>query len=379
MSIQTSIFDLIILLGIFQGLITATLLLITKKNKTSNRFLALAILSFCLLSTKPLLHTLSLWETKVFGFFPNAFELVLAPLFYFYIKSLLTPRFRFKLQHWFHFLPFFISQTYAVVVYFSVLPVHDLSLRLDIANGMYFKEIKLIDEYILFLGTVFYLYHGLRLLRKYKDWLVNNTSNTELPDFNWLLRLFQLFVITALLLLIGRILSLLTSIKPIWFLQHFWKVLNLYVAFLIYYLGLRGYMQPDYSLPELETSVKNPEPAIDEQISERSRIIEAAMKDDKLFLDTELTIHSLSRQLDLSQKQISQTINQYFRTNFRDFINHYRIEEVKLKLNDPNFNKMSILGIAMESGFNSETSFYRLFKKHVGMTPKQYLKQNNDL
>lgn len=378
MSIQISIFDLIILLGIFQGLIISTLLFLTKKNRNSNHFLALGILSFCILSTKPLLHTLSLWETRVFGFFPNAFELALAPLFYFYIKSLLTPKFQFKLPHWFHFLPFLISQTYATIIYFSVLSTYDFSLRLDIANEMYFNEVKLVDEYILLFGTVLYLYHGLKLLRVYKAWLINNTSNTQLPDFNWLLRLFQLFAITALLLLIGRILSLLTSIEPIWFLEHFWKVLNLYIAFLIYYLGFKGYMQPAYSLPEIETFIKNPEPAIDDQISKRSRLIEAAMKDDKLFLDAELTIQSLSKHLALSQREISQTINQHFQTNFRDFINHYRIEEVKSKLNDPNYSKMSILGIAMESGFNSETSFYRLFKKHMGMTPKQFLTQNKD-
>jgi AraC-like DNA-binding protein len=58
--------------------------------------------------------------------------------------------------------------------------------------------------------------------------------------------------------------------------------------------------------------------------------------------------------------------------NFRDLINHYRIEEAKNSLTNPKKNDSSILEIAYEVGFNSKEVFNRCFKKYTGMTPSEY-------
>jgi len=67
-------------------------------------------------------------------------------------------------------------------------------------------------------------------------------------------------------------------------------------------------------------------------------------------------------------------INSYFEKSFRNLINDYRIEDVKKKLLDPN-NKASVLSLALESGFNSEASFYRVFKNSTGLNPKAFIEQ----
>lgn len=382
MNPQFSLFDLLLILGIIQGIITSILLFKSKKNRQSNRFLALGLLSFCLLSTKPLLHTQSLWETQYFGYFPNALELAVAPLLFFYVKALFTPDFQFKKKYYWHFVPFFISQTYSFIVYFSVFQIEESSIRQSIANSLFFDEVKQLDEYILLLATIVYLYRIFKSLKNYKNWLDDTTSDTQLPNFKWLKDLLYLLVFIGLLLLIGRVLQILSLFKTYnvsWFSGYFWKFLNLYIAFLIYYLGLRAYLQPHYSFPKNEAKTKKTIATPNPQNAEKYQEIERVMKEDKVFLNTQLNLQELANHLNLPQREVSQIINQYFQMNFRDFINHYRVEEVKSKLNDSDYSNMSILGIATECGFSSETSFYRLFKKHVGMTPKKFLEQENSL
>jgi len=61
--------------------------------------------------------------------------------------------------------------------------------------------------------------------------------------------------------------------------------------------------------------------------------------------------------------------------NFNDFVNHYRIEAVKKKLEAGEQRNMTLIGIALECGFNSKTTFNRAFKKSTSMSPKDYLKK----
>ena len=64
-----------------------------------------------------------------------------------------------------------------------------------------------------------------------------------------------------------------------------------------------------------------------------------------------------------------------FQMNFNDFINHYRIEDVKNKLKNGDHQHTTLLGIALESGFNSKATFNRAFKKSTDMTPKDYIEK----
>ena len=76
--------------------------------------------------------------------------------------------------------------------------------------------------------------------------------------------------------------------------------------------------------------------------------------------------------MDLSKGYLSQIINQKEGKNFFDFINHYRVEDVKEKLNDDAYSHFSILGVALEAGFKSKSTFNAVFKKMTGMTPSQF-------
>jgi AraC-like DNA-binding protein len=55
-----------------------------------------------------------------------------------------------------------------------------------------------------------------------------------------------------------------------------------------------------------------------------------------------------------------------------DFVNYYRVEEVKRQLKNPENSHLSLLGTALECGFNSQSTFNRAFKKFTGKLPKEF-------
>ncbi|MCK5455567.1 MAG: AraC family transcriptional regulator, partial [Melioribacteraceae bacterium] len=67
-----------------------------------------------------------------------------------------------------------------------------------------------------------------------------------------------------------------------------------------------------------------------------------------------------------------EVINTKTGMNFFDFINRYRIEEVKKEIIKPENDNLTLLAVAMDVGFNSKSSFNTLFKKYVGLTPSKY-------
>ncbi len=103
--------------------------------------------------------------------------------------------------------------------------------------------------------------------------------------------------------------------------------------------------------------------------------LDACIHSKKPYLNPDLTLRSLAKELDTSPNYLSQVINEQFGKNFSDYINTFRIEMVKEKLADPENHALKIASLAYDSGFNSLATFNALFKKQVGLTPSAYRKQ----
>lgn len=91
------------------------------------------------------------------------------------------------------------------------------------------------------------------------------------------------------------------------------------------------------------------------------------------YLDSELNIETLSQELNVSSDYLKQIINQKASSNFFEFINTYRLRELKKRVMDRENNDTTLLSLAFESGFSSKSSFYKTFKELTGITPSQYL------
>ncbi len=111
-----------------------------------------------------------------------------------------------------------------------------------------------------------------------------------------------------------------------------------------------------------------------EKINKLAKKLADYMDKGKPFLNENLSLPLLADYCEISQAQLSQVINQHFQMNFYDFVNRYRIEEVKKKLSSADFDHLSILGIAFDCGFKSKSSFNRYFKKYTGLAPSEFKK-----
>ncbi|HEX8546110.1 MAG TPA: hypothetical protein VF691_04055, partial [Cytophagaceae bacterium] len=91
-------------------------------------------------------------------------------------------------------------------------------------------------------------------------------------------------------------------------------------------------------------------PLTSEDLHRKMEQIEQYMHEAKPYLDSNLTLTTLTEVLDMNAYQLSQVLNEGFGKNFYKFINTYRIEESKLLLSNPAFSHYTILAIANEAG-----------------------------
>lgn len=386
-------FELLVLIGITQGLVTSALLLRATESRKQKTLLALVLIGFCLISTKMVIATLGLANTSpAFLYMPIAVELGLPPLFYLYLVTLLTPTFQLTRQNLLHFIPFALFFTYALFIYFKVQLLgssHETNKEIDAFLQLYlFSTVKKIEDYLTVVSIFFYISLSYFTFYQYQKNVKDTISDTDHPMYNWIQTIFIMSGLLLVFLVTNMMLDRVFKLDSYTILH--WKLYFIYLASIIYYLGFKGYKISGQT-PETGVFIAKPEsiqanqtdtqkekpkatPKLSSQkVEELARLFQQTLIDDKLYLCPTLNTQELATRLSVSQSNLSFAINQFFGKNYRDFVNDLRIKEVKTKLVDAAYRDVSILAISLECGFNSEASFYRIFKKSTGMSPKEFV------
>ncbi|MDP9959991.1 helix-turn-helix domain-containing protein [Chryseobacterium lathyri] len=231
-----------------------------------------------------------------------------------------------------------------------------------------------------FIGLILFqalFYTGLSYytIRKHKKRIQQFSANTEGINLNWL------EYITVIIFIIN-------IVYVVYNLSYDSTALNFFIngAFLlvIYFVGYYALKQKEiYPLEEKQreelisidedprTEEVKKKLISDEELLKIKSQLEEIMDKQKPYLDSELNLIRLSELLSISTHHLSYVINTGFKKNFFQYVNEYRIEYAKKLLKDSQ-SKLSILGIAYESGFNSKTSFNTTFKKLTDQTPSEY-------
>ncbi len=113
----------------------------------------------------------------------------------------------------------------------------------------------------------------------------------------------------------------------------------------------------------------------EEQKKHMDRILDF-MEQEKPYLNHEIKQSSFAKTLGMTPHFFSEVLNVCFQKNFNNFINLYRVDRAKQLMRDPKFEHYKVLAIGYEAGFPSKSSFNRVFKNLVGVTPSEYQKKH---
>lgn len=358
-----------LILGLIQSLISALVFGCRRPAHPSNLILALwfAILSLFFVG---LLVPQGLVAYIKIGFVP--FFLLTGPIFYFYVRSLIIADFTFHWRDLLHSIPF-VVMSIVRVIYFPN------NLNSDSFSGDQGNFYLLI--FILLVSILSYWVATLLLLIRHRKNILNFFSDkSEKRTLNWVLPLMIVALVSHILFFSGPLLSshfTSTKASTFWFQQF-------NMAMLGYLLLVFGLLQPVIFVrtkPGITDQLPVPDPANEkyarsgqsaEALQENASIILNYLDQEKPFTNPEYNLQTMIQDLDLSQQNLSQTINEHLGKNFYQLINEYRVREFQYLLRQPDARRFTILSLAYEAGFNSKSSFNRVFKEMTGLTPSQY-------
>lgn len=371
-----------------QGLIFAGLLLARGKeyNHPPSYWLSLFV-TLCALYTFPFMMGYSGWYGRdgyreFLFFIPFQQFFLIGPVIYCYTKSLLETDFRLQGKEWLHFLPGGIYLLYSLVVF--VVDVW-------ILDGAYYfyadgRDKDLAPWYQIsgLLAMIAYSGLSLRQYNRYRKRIFNELSYADSVVFPWV----KQYLIALLVIMVLRISFLVLLPNFGSFGKWFWYYLGF--ATLYYFIALAGYTNVIKSLaplhwqeerteerPKVTTEKVSTAPKVinDKELREWKAAVLNLMEDERLYENPTLTLSDVAAKLNLTTKQVSGIINRGFEQNFNDFVNTYRVRAVKARFKKGDQLQFTILSIALACGFNSKTTFNRVFKRLTGLTPVQYLTQ----
>ncbi len=372
-----SIFRFFYLLGAVNALFFSVLIFSKKQTILADKILgawliilaAQLIIPFLYLSDLNLYYKYAGYEIIFFAFHPI--------LLYFYILSMIgrLPSVRNILIS---LIPLVICEIAGLS--FFIFPAEE---RFNIIKGkidfpvVYYPVLLFMIAYF-----SYYVYYSYKSLQNYKISILQIYSYRENIDLLWLRRVVILFSgITIIVFPIGLISYF--YFHSIVFADY---LFYLALVIFIFLLGYWGYQQgkifsfhDDFETHNSKENIKTSQFSEETKrlFKQKAKEIRQHMIDSKPHLNPKLTIHDLAHDIDVQPHQLSKIINKEFHSSFFEFVNSYRVEEFKIKVSSGEFKNLTILGIALECGFNSKSAFNRIFKESTGITPGDYLRHRH--
>lgn len=389
----SNLFQYFAVAGFINALVLSLLLLLNKRNHLAKLYmigLVLVVTFQAILNAFDNREFFLAWPhlSKISWLLPSLF----GPLVFLFTVKLCMKKPAFQARDLLHFIPF--------AFYLALLLPWYLRTKYEKIAYLDNFELARQDDFgflnqLSILIILIYLIATLRFLNRFRKKIEETYSEISHKRLEWM----STFAYAVLAILVFSAFGFYGRKWEIPFLHTLYHLNYVLLILLVYWIGYKALLQPvifesdeadlPVDLPEnFQTSeTRENELAVNPEIrkytrsgledEEAERIYEnlmAFMKTKKPYLNSELNIYQLSDELNLKKHHLSQVINEKSGMNFFDFINTFRVEEIKRNLADPSMKNLTLLGIGLESGFNSKATFNSAFKKFTGLTPSDFQK-----
>jgi AraC-like DNA-binding protein len=381
--IHIGIFDVIIFLGVFQGLLLSWFFIKNSgNNQRANLFQGLLLVSLSMGIFEEWLNNTGvivrvLWLTN----YSESLNFAFAPLFYFYIWTTLNPES--KRKTWVHFIPFFFWTLYMIFAF--IQPdgnKYDSYIQTKHPDWEYIPWDETISDdplgirrfvnHLMLLQLIAYFSLAVvTVVRKFKS-----TGESLFRTENISLRVVRNSVLHILILI-----TLIIITKVIFGMRSDvgGYLVASYVSFMIYATTWQILNRSDYfdspSSFLFFPAVKYRKSSLSEENKEEIlKKIQREMENGSYFTNSLASLSGLAKQINESPHHVSQVINEKMNRNFFEMLAFYRVEHAKKLIRQDKKGKITVEELAELVGYNSKSSFNSAFKKYSSKTPSEYRK-----
>ncbi len=309
----------------------------------------------------PHAYLMSTWASFLYG-----------PLLFLYFKTI-TQKYRFKWHDLWHLLPTI------VLLVFMVVNIYAMSAdeKIQISLNRVFNGVTPTDAQNLFLVVLLkitslavYGYFIWRVYTKSKKLKLLGAKNHIWQKNIYLIHIFYVltYIIYGVVILNGQDSGFLFDTSA------------MAMAVMVFYVGYSANIQPDvfngaYSyinrlFPKYQKSGLTPSLSL-----ELKENLLHLFANEKIYKENNISLDMVAQRLNTTRHNASQIINEHFNVSFHEFVNTYRIKEAKQLLIDEKKQRLNIINIAYEVGYNNKVTFNKAFKKDTQLTPSQYQKR----
>lgn len=366
------------LVGIFLAIFLLLLILIKKKKSHADKVLAFWL--FLIIINQVLNYFVVTGDIYQYPHWLGVefpFPVLNGVFLYFYSLALTGNVFKNKWVVLLHLLP-------AISLIILAIPFYSLTGEEKIIvyenDGLGFEWYVFYSNILVPLSGLFYAVWSLLLIKKHRQNIQENFSNTDKKELLWLRYLSIGFIAIWVLTIFFENVIIFSAVV----------VLVLFIGFFginqlnIFYAPIADISEPvetgnNFEKSKEETSKpraiskRYAKSGLNEEIASQIYAkLNALMNGDALYKNEDLTLSELAKTLNAHPNHLSQVINEREGKNFYNYINSLRIKEFIKLASLPKNKKYTMISLAYDVGFSTKSTFNKHFKAYTGKTPTEF-------
>lgn len=310
---------------------------------------------------------------------------LIIPSLYLFVRSSVYSDFRLKFSTLLHAIPMVFFNLLLIPIYYKPLLNNPELNWIDLVSKDNFIYLIYTSLHVQIFVYYFFIF---KMLFRYRNILLENYASPKLNNYKWLFQFITIMFFEELIATVKNIFRFGDS-EFIYFI--FVIIVNVFVVIFIFWLVIKALKKPElfigvnFSTVPVNQMIENGNEMEKSEMEYESTAyaeiitkLENHMKVNEPFLDSSLSVYDLAKQINVPSRELSIAINHILNKHFFDFVNEYRIKKAMEIFKNTDDEKLTVLEVLYEVGFNSKSSFNTAFKKFTGTTPSEFKKNTSN-